>query len=64
MRTKMTNELVCPHCGAIQDMSDVKIFSEDNCRDRNISCENCEREFKYEVHVFYSSWKKGDSNGI
>ncbi len=60
MRTMMTNELICPYCGAVQDMDDVKIFSEDNCRDRNISCENCDKEFEYEVHVFYSSKKKGE----
>ena len=58
MRTAMTNELICPYYGAVQDMSEVNIFSEDNCRDRVIPCENCDREFEYEVHVFYSS-KKG-----
>lgn len=58
MRTTMTNELICPYCGAIQDMNEVNIFSEDNCRDRVIPCEVCEKEFEYEVHVFYSSKKK------
>ncbi len=54
MRTKMTNELVCPYCGAIQDMSEVSIFS----NDKIIECEECDREFEYDVHVFYSSYKK------
>lgn len=54
----MTTEVICPYCGAVQDMSEVDIFSEDNIKDRSISCENCDREFEYEVYVFYSSKKK------
>lgn len=52
MRTKMTNELVCPHCGAIQEqlykLPESKV----------VECQKCKKKFEYEIHIFFSTWKE------
>ena len=59
MRTKMTNELVCPYCGATYDKDEIEYSKKIS---NEMKCEKCGKIYEYDVHVFYSSWKKGDGN--
>ena len=57
LRTKMTNKLVCPYCGAIQERGLRSIENYSGIYFEN-KCENCEKDFLFKVNIFYSS-KKG-----
>ena len=57
----MTNELICPYCGATYNKDEIEYSKKVS---NEMKCEKCGKIYEYEVHVFYSSWKKGDSNGI
>ncbi len=51
MRTKMTNELVCPHCGAKQEIYRLP-------ESKITECQKCKKKFEYKIHIFFSTWKK------
>ncbi len=58
MRTKMTTEIVCPHCGARQErgIRNIEVYS---ITYTETECEYCGKEFLFKVNIFYSSKKKG-----
>lgn len=57
MRTKMTTEIVCPHCGAKQKRV-IRFIEVYTVSYTEIECENCGKEFLFKANIFYSSKKR------
>ena len=57
MRTKMTTEIVCPHCGTRQErgIRNIEVYS---ITYTETECENCGKEFLFKANIFYSSKKR------
>lgn len=53
----MNEELICPHCGSIQETHDPDQISADICWTQ---CEKCGKDFWYSVSVTrdYDSWEE------
>ena len=52
----MTNKLVCPYCGTIQERGLRNIENYAGMYFEN-KCENCGKDFFFKVNIFYSSKK-------
>lgn len=52
----MSKELICPHCGAVQETHEPDYISTDMCWTQ---CEKCGKDFWYSVDVTrdYDSWE-------
>ena len=56
IRTKMTEDPICPYCGHIH--KGLIFFG-----NKELKCQKCGKIYKYDFYVFYSSWKKEELNG-